>query len=383
MNRLHRMLVLVAPALIAGAVIATATIGEAQPTPTPAPAPSPAPHPGRHGGRHPVVVDADASLPPHVRDQIRAELDRALAEIDANEAIPPKIRARLHRALTKARASSMKDLAKLSRAMHEMTEELKDLDEDLAEQMPEIQREIDRAMREAAGRGKRARVVIAGEHEDDPWAGPGKHDDDDDDDDDRGRDDEDDEDEDDDRGFAFDIDLGGADGAIVIRRDGTIAGPLPPGAHGWPGVVPPVPPVPPMPPRPPVPPPAAFAPLPPAPPAPPALEHHGDMTDAFDIDIDIDLDDVKISGRQATKLREIADDAQADTERAADQIRIKSAELRRMITEVDVDIDEVDALVDDISREEATLRKARLRALIDARGVLTDEQRTRVQRGKR
>ena len=57
MSRLHRMLVLVAPALIAGAVIATATIGEAQPTPTPAPAPSPAPHPGRDGRRHPVVVD--------------------------------------------------------------------------------------------------------------------------------------------------------------------------------------------------------------------------------------------------------------------------------------------------------------------------------------
>ena len=138
MNRLHRLLVLVAPALIAGAVIATATIGEAQPTPTPRP--SPAPHAGPR--RHPVVIQGgDVVLPPEARDQIRAEIDRAMAEIDRNEDIPAKTRARLHRALAKARASTSKDLAKLGTSLREMSDELAGVGAELSAELPDMQPE--------------------------------------------------------------------------------------------------------------------------------------------------------------------------------------------------------------------------------------------------
>ena len=101
MNRLHRLLVLVAPALIAGAVIASATIGEAQPTPRPTPTPTPTPTHGRQ--RHTVVIQGDIDLPQIARDQIRAELDRALAEIDRNADIPAAMRARLRELMETSR----------------------------------------------------------------------------------------------------------------------------------------------------------------------------------------------------------------------------------------------------------------------------------------
>jgi len=341
-NRLHRLLVLVAPALIAGAVIASATIGEAQPTPRPTPTPTPTPHPGRQ--RHTVVIQGDIDLPQVARDQIRAELDRALAEIDRNADIPAAMRARLHRALAKARGSNMKDLAKLGVALREMSTELEGLGDDLDGQVPAIQAEIDRALRSAGVHGRAGRVVVAsGDDDDDPWAGGG-------------------DDDDDDADSADDADAEDRDVDIDVDVDVDTSQWM----RGWQGVAP----TPPVPPVPPVAPLAPLPPMPPMPPAPPGHAHAGvDLPDSFDVGVD--LDDVELSNGQARSLRAIAKRVDAETRDADQIIRSKSDELKQLIAGPDVDKAAVNRLVDEITREEAKVRKARLMGLIDARGVLT------------
>lgn len=329
MKRLHRILVLVVPGLIAGALIASSNVGEAQPTPTPAPAPRPAPSRG--------VVE----LPPEARDQIRAELDRAMAELDANPDLPPKMRARLHKALAKARAANMKDLAMLGEAMRQLSAELEGLGEELQAELPGIQQEIEAALRHAGVLRHAGKVKIAGPGAD-PWAvvvGDDDH-------------------ADDDEHGDFDVDVDVDNGSVTIRRGADPDGPAGPWTRRWQGMTPPVPPVPPAPPAPPA---------PPTPPAPPALDH----SDPFDVDVQVQFPSRdSLSDRKVQQLRSIADAAGHRIDEAKRVIAAKSQALEQLVADPDADIDDVEALVDEISREEAKLHKARLRALIEARKTL-------------
>jgi hypothetical protein len=360
-SRLHRLLVVFAPGVLAGALIASATIGEAQPTPRPAPAPRPTP------GRPAVIVDGNVELPPEARDQIRAELERAMAEIDSNDDIPPKMRARLHRALAKARASNMKDLAKLGDALQQMSGELEGLGDELREELPAIQQEIERALRQSGVARKAGRVRIVDPHGS-AWSVTTDDDDDDDD------DDEDEEDADDARkDFDFDVDVD--DGSVRIRPGPTPDGPAGPWMRRWQGMTPPIPPVPPVPPTPPAAPPA-----PPAPPTPPTPPTRGAVrsfdrgpigSDPFDVDVGVDLGGRgALTNRQVEDLRKITTAASGEIDAAQQAIASKSDELRALVAANQVDEDRVNRLVDEIAEQEARLHKARLRALIYARRVL-------------
>lgn len=340
MKRLHRMLVLFAPGVIAGALIASTTVGQAQPRPpTPAPAPTPTPGPRRPT----VVIKGDFELPPEARAQIRADLDRALADIDGNQDLPPKTRARLRRAIAKARASDMKDLTALGQALQEMSVELEGLGDELRAELPEIQLQVERALRRAGVARKAARLALTSP-DGDPWAVVAG-------------DDNDDEDADQD----FDVDID--NGSVTIRRGSDPGTPVTPWARGWRGMTPPVPPVPPVPPAPPV---------PPLPPMPPGLDQdNAAMADPFDAHVGVDLRRRdSLAPAQIERLRDIATKASSDIQSAQRTIAAKSDELGALVASDDVDEARLDQLVDDIAREEAKLHKARLRALVQARRVL-------------
>lgn len=121
------------------------------------------------------------------------------------------------------------------------------------------------------------------------------------------------------------------------------------------------------------------------PPAPPSFDRSSPRAHT-DFDVDIDIDDVKVSGKQAKRLRQIARGVSEVNERAGATIEEKSEELRQLIASnrKGADIDQqIGDLVDEISRAEAEIRKARLRALVQTRGLLDDEQRAPFEPGTR
>ena len=95
------------------------------------------------------------------------------------------------------------------------------------------------------------------------------------------------------------------------------------------------------------------------------------MLDPFDAPVSVDLRqrDSLASG-DIKKLRDIATKASGEIESAQQAIAVKSKELNALVASEDVDEVRLDRLVDEIAQEEAKLHKARLRALVQARGVL-------------
>lgn len=321
MSRLRRVLVLVVPALVAGALVATASLGQAQPTPRPAPAPAPAP---AKPPRRPTAVVVGGPLAEHVQAQVRAEISRAMAELEANPDIPPKVRAKVLKALGKLQRTDVTDLAKLGDALRGMTDELEGLTDQL-EDLPDIQGEIDRALRSAGLHGGHGAIVIGSDDDSDL----------------------------DDLDIDVDVDL--------ALDDQTGA---------W--TVPPVPPA------------------PPAPPAPPVVGRHGvqapmaddaDPLDALDdLEVDIDLDDVKVSPDQGKKLREILKVERDARVAAASRIEDLSRDLKTALADVNVDESRIKDLVGQITDEEARIRTARLVAMVKTRKILNQQQRGKVER---
>ncbi len=318
MSRLHRMLIVAVPSLFVGAIAASATLGQAQPRPAPAAKPQPKPRPA------PVTVSVDDDLASEIRARVQAEIRRAMAEIDRNPDIPPKIRARVLKSLAKIEKSNLRDLSQLGATLGELRSELEGLTEDIiADEVPDIQREVERAMRSAG---------IDEADEPDEAEAP----------------------DDEDQGAGHDD----------------------PWARGPVTVIPPTPPVPPVPPVPAV---GPSRPVAPRPPAPPSVAPGGFVA-LDDLEIDIDLDDVQVTPSQNRDLRRIASDERAASEPARTKIRALSAELRAAVDRVDVDEADVSRLVDAITSEEANVRKARLLALTRARKVLTAQQRAKFTR---
>ncbi len=115
--------------------------------------------------------------------------------------------------------------------------------------------------------------------------------------------------------------------------------------------------------------------MPPHPPQPPMVLDFGDD---FSFDFDLDLDDLQLTPAQRTDLKRIAAQQKAAVAPATKRIHELSRELRGELADDDTDAAEVDRLVDEISRQESTVRKARLGALTRTRRLLSAAQRTKV-----
>ncbi|MBE7449608.1 MAG: periplasmic heavy metal sensor [Kofleriaceae bacterium] len=100
-----------------------------------------------------------------------------------------------------------------------------------------------------------------------------------------------------------------------------------------------------------------------------------------DFALDVDVDDLQLSAPQRAQLKRIAQQEQAAVEPVARRIDALSRELRAELEDDDSDAATLDRLVDELSRHEGEVRKARLRALVETRKLLTSAQRGKVRRG--
>jgi Heavy-metal resistance len=131
-------------------------------------------------------------------------------------------------------------------------------------------------------------------------------------------------------------------------------------------------PIPPTPPAPPVPP---APPAPPSPPDPPSYSDGDD--DIVDVD-DGDLEDLDLQLRpdQRSSLRAARQEADARVRPAREALDKLSSQLTATLRNVNVSPAQVSSLVDQISAQEATIRKARIVAWVKSRAVLDARQRT-------
>ena len=110
-----------------------------------------------------------------------------------------------------------------------------------------------------------------------------------------------------------------------------------------------------------------------------------DMSAAADLDAEDlneavdDITDMGIDGNQRTQLSALRSAEQATTKAARERMRQASAGLRTELAKPAADIAVVNRLIDQISAEEATIRKAQLKALVAAKTVLTAAQQKKVQ----
>ncbi|HUQ04512.1 MAG TPA: Spy/CpxP family protein refolding chaperone [Kofleriaceae bacterium] len=306
----------------------------AQPTPPTPPTPPSAPRPPRppRAPRPPRPPQpphgVHVHLPPDVRAQVeqelqraRADIDRALAEIDSNPQIPGPMKAKIKLKLTKLRNADLDDLIEMAGDMDEFGREMEKWGEELGR---DIEKDVEKAIKDG-------KFDFKGKDFDYDYDG-------DDDDDDDG-DDDDDDDDDDDNGAGFD------------PWQGTGPGP---------GV--------------PVPGRMGRMPHPPSPSANPVI---GGLDDS-DFVLDVDIDDLQLSSQQRSELKRIHRAEQAAVQPAVGEIDRLSRELHGELENDDTSDAEINRLVDEISRQESTVRKARLQSLIKTRKLLSSAQRTKV-----
>lgn len=140
--------------------------------------------------------------------------------------------------------------------------------------------------------------------------------------------------------------------------------------------------VPPIPPTPPVPPVAPVAPLPPLPPAAP-LPPYGYDADGSSYDSgDFDSDALQLRPDQRSNLRAVRQQSDAQIKTAKKSLERLSNELNATLRNPNAQPQEVNGLVDAISANEATIRKARINAWIRARNLLDARQRGVMERGR-
>lgn len=138
---------------------------------------------------------------------------------------------------------------------------------------------------------------------------------------------------------------------------------------------PPEPPVPPIPPN--VAPTAPTAPFP-IPPAP----RRGLDVDMSDLDISIDTGDLSLAPDQVDALHAIFEEEQRVVEPAREAIEQTSDALRDALEDPNVRESDVVRMVDDISQEEAKIRKAQILAWVKSRKILDEDQRDVVEKSK-
>ena len=110
-----------------------------------------------------------------------------------------------------------------------------------------------------------------------------------------------------------------------------------------------------------------------------------DMSAAADLDADDldeavdDITDMGINGNQRTQLSALRLAEQVTTTAARARMRQASAGLRAELSKSAADLAVINRYIDQISAEEATIRKAQLTALVAAKTVLTAAQQKKVQ----
>jgi Spy/CpxP family protein refolding chaperone len=112
------------------------------------------------------------------------------------------------------------------------------------------------------------------------------------------------------------------------------------------------------------------------PPSPPDPRVAGPLDD---MDMAIDLDDLGLRPDQRAALARIVADERRITDPAEQRLEQLSDQLRDTLTAGSPDNRTIDNLVDRISAEESTIRKAQLRAWAASRRVLDDGQRQQVE----
>jgi Spy/CpxP family protein refolding chaperone len=99
-----------------------------------------------------------------------------------------------------------------------------------------------------------------------------------------------------------------------------------------------------------------------------------DLNDAVD-----DITDMGIDAKQRTQLSALRHEEQATSNAARERMRQASSSLRAELAKPAADIAVVNRLIDQISVEEANVRKAQLKALVSAKAMLTAAQQKKVQ----
>lgn len=136
-----------------------------------------------------------------------------------------------------------------------------------------------------------------------------------------------------------------------------------------------------VPPVPPVPPVAPVAPRAPLPPRAAASGIDVDV-DMSDLDLVIDVDNLALGADQIEALHLIFEDEQRVVEPAREALDDAAEVLREALDNPDIDEREVGKMVDEISEQEARIRKAQILAWVKTRSVLDDRQRDRVEKAK-
>jgi hypothetical protein len=122
-------------------------------------------------------------------------------------------------------------------------------------------------------------------------------------------------------------------------------------------------------------------------------DHDDDVGDATDVDVaaaaglDADdlndavdqLDDFGVDKDQRAKLSQLRNDERSTSGAAKTRLEKASNALRAELAKTDANPTEVNRLVDQISTEEANIRKAQLKALLGAKAVLKADQQKKVQ----
>jgi hypothetical protein len=127
----------------------------------------------------------------------------------------------------------------------------------------------------------------------------------------------------------------------------------------------------------PVPPSAPVPPVPPSPPSPPSVD-----IDLSDLDLTIDIDDLSLGADQIEQLHLIFEAEEDVLEPSREKLADLSDDLRDALEDPDASEAEIGRMVDAISAEEATIRKAQILAWVKSRKVLDPDQRDRVQKAK-
>jgi hypothetical protein len=292
----------------------------AQPTPPAPPAPPSAPRPPRPPRAPRPPQPPHVHIPPDVRAQVEQDLQRARADIDRALA---EIDGNPHIPGPMKVKLKLK-LGKLRNAdlddLIEMAGEMDEFGREMEQWGEELSRDIEKDVEKAFKDGK-LDFKFKGKDFDYDYDYDGNDDDDDD---------------DDDKGAGFDP---------------------------WQGTGPSVPP------------PGRMGRLPHPSPSPnPVI---GGLSDS-DFALDVDIDDLQLSSAQRAELKRIHSAERSAITPALGKIDALSHELHGELENDDTSDAEINRLVDEISRQESTVRKARLQSLIKTRKLLSSAQRTKV-----
>jgi len=91
------------------------------------------------------------------------------------------------------------------------------------------------------------------------------------------------------------------------------------------------------------------------------------------------MEAIKLTDAQRDRLRDLHDRQRRDAIRARADLQIAALDLRRMLEEDHADRSAIESQIDKISSERAALRKGQVMAMLEAREVLTAQQRTQLK----